>query len=277
MGIFDGKVVVITGAGRGIGRAHALGFSREGAKIIVNDLGTDLDGSGSTISITDKVVEEIKSLGGEAAANYDNVASLEGGVHLIQTALDNFNRIDVLVNNAGILRDKTLLKMEEEMWNRVIDVHLKGTFSCTQAATRVMREQGFGGSIINTTSFTGLMGNFGQTNYGAAKAGIVGFTINAAIELERYNINVNCIAPMALTRMKSPVVTEDMTPERITPMVLFLASDKGRHITGHIIGIHGQQLFQYQIVATNGVEKSSNEFWTVDEIAENWDKITAIN
>ena len=276
MRIFDGKVVVITGAGRGIGRAHALAFSREGAKIVINDLGTDLDGSGSTISIADKVVKEIQSMGGEAAANYDNVASLEGGVNLIQTALNHFNRIDVLINNAGILRDKTLLKMEEDMWDRVIDVHLKGTFSCTQAAARIMREQGFGGSIINTTSFTGLMGNFGQTNYGAAKAGIVGFTINAAIELERYNINVNCIAPMALTRMKSPVVTEDMTPERTTPMVLFLASDKGRRITGHILGIHGQQLFQYQIVATNGVEKSSTELWTVDEIAENWDQITAI-
>ncbi len=277
MGIFDRKVVVITGAGRGIGRAHALGFSREGAKIVVNDLGTDLDGSGSTISIADRVVKEIQSHGGEAVANYDNIASLEGGVNLIQTALNNFNRVDVLINNAGILRDKTLLKMEEDMWDRVMGVHLKGTFSCTQAAARIMREQGFGGSIVNTTSFTGLMGNFGQTNYGAAKAGIVGFTINAAIELERYNINVNCIAPMALTRMKSPVVTEDMTPERITPMVLFLSSDKGQHITGQIIGIHGQKLFQYQIVTTNGVEKTSKEFWTVDEIAEKWDMITAID
>ncbi|MHA2224341.1 MAG: SDR family NAD(P)-dependent oxidoreductase [Candidatus Hodarchaeales archaeon] len=273
MGLFDGKVVVITGAGRGIGRAHALGFSREGAKVVVNDLGTSLDGSGSTTSVADKVVEKIKTEGGIAVPNYDNVASMDGGKKIINSTLDNYGRIDVLVNNAGILRDKTLLKMEEEMWDRVINVHLKGTFSCTQAAARIMREQGNGGSIINTTSLTGLKGNFGQTNYGAAKAGIVGFTINAAIELDRYKITVNCIAPMAITRMKSPVVSEEMTPTTITPVVLFLASDKARNITGRIIGIHGQTLFEYQILGTTGVEKKTKDIWTLDEIAENWELI----
>lgn len=274
MGLFDGRVVVITGAGRGIGRAHALGFSREGAKVIVNDLGTSLNGSGVSTSIADQVVEEITMEGGEAIANYDNVASMNGGQSIINFAVENYGHIDVLVNNAGILRDKTLLKMEEEMWDSVINVHLKGTFSCTQAAARIMREQGTGGRIINTTSFTGLKGNFGQTNYGAAKAGIVGFTLNAAIELIRYNITVNCIAPMAITRMKSPIVTDDMTPESITPVVLFLASEKAREITGHIIGIHGQSLFEYQIHATNGVENQAEELWTVDEIAMKWDMIT---
>jgi NAD(P)-dependent dehydrogenase (short-subunit alcohol dehydrogenase family) len=273
LGLFDGKVVVITGAGRGIGRAHALGFSREGAKVVVNDLGTSLDGSGSTTSVADKVVEKIKTEGGIAVPNYDNVASMDGGKKIINSTLDNYGRIDVLVNNAGILRDKTLLKMEEEMWDRVINVHLKGTFSCTQAAARIMREQGNGGSIINTTSLTGLKGNFGQTNYGAAKAGIVGFTINAAIELDRYKITVNCIAPMAITRMKSPVVSEEMTPTTITPVVLFLASDKARNITGRIIGIHGQTLFEYQILGTTGVEKKTKDIWTLDEIAENWELI----
>lgn len=266
--------MVITGAGRGIGRAHALRFSREGAKVVVNDLGTSLNGSGVSTSIADQVVKKITTEGGEAIANYDDVASMNGGQNIINSALDNYGRIDVLVNNAGILRDKTLLKMEEDMWDSVINVHLKGTFSCTQAAASIMREQGTGGSIINTTSFTGLKGNFGQTNYGAAKAGIVGFTLNAAIELNRYNITVNCIAPMAITRMKSPVVREDMTPETITPVVLFLASDKARDITGRIIGIHGQALFEYQIRVTNGVEKQTKDLWTINEIAEKWDLIT---
>ncbi|UCG03360.1 MAG: SDR family NAD(P)-dependent oxidoreductase [Candidatus Heimdallarchaeota archaeon] len=274
MGLLNGRVVVITGAGRGIGRAHALRFSREGAKVVVNDLGTSLNGSGVSTSIADQVVKKITTEGGEAIANYDDVASMNGGQNIINSALDNYGRIDVLVNNAGILRDKTLLKMEEDMWDSVINVHLKGTFSCTQAAASIMREQGTGGSIINTTSFTGLKGNFGQTNYGAAKAGIVGFTLNAAIELNRYNITVNCIAPMAITRMKSPVVREDMTPETITPVVLFLASDKARDITGRIIGIHGQALFEYQIRVTNGVEKQTKDLWTINEIAEKWDLIT---
>lgn len=197
MGLFDDKVIVITGAGGGIGRAHALGFAKEGAKIVVNDLGTTRDGSGSTVSMANKVVEEIKNLGGEAIANYDDVTTMEGGKNIIKTALEKYGKIDVLINNAGILRDKTLINMEEKNWNKVLDVHLKGTFACTQAAARVLKEQGTGGSIINTTSLAGLMGNFGQSNYSSAKAGIYGFTKTVAQELQRYNITVNCIAPMA--------------------------------------------------------------------------------
>jgi NAD(P)-dependent dehydrogenase (short-subunit alcohol dehydrogenase family) len=277
MGIFNENVVVITGAGRGIGRSHAVAFAREGAKVVVNDLGTDLDGSGAANPIADKVVEEIKSVGGKAVANYDSVSSMEGGRNIIQTALDNYGKLDVLINNAGILRDKSFLKMEEEMWDMVIAVHLKGTFSCTQAAAKIMREQGTGGSIINTTSIAGIIGNFGQSNYAAAKAGIIGFTKTIAIELERYNINVNCIVPLAMTRMKSPIVADYMTPETVTPMVLFLASEKARTITGHILGIHGYNLFEYQVNYSNGVEKSADDPWTIDKIAENFDAITQIS
>lgn len=276
MGLFYGKVVVITGAGGGIGRAHALGFAQEGAKVVVNDLGTARDGSGSSISMANKVVEEIKGLGGEAVANYDDVATMEGGVNIIKTALDNYGKIDILVNNAGILRDKTLIKMEEKNWDKVLDVHLKGTFSCTQTAARVMKEQGTGGCIINTTSLAGLMGNFGQSNYSSAKAGIYGFTKTVAQELQRYNITVNCIAPMAKTRLTEDIVAipEEMTPEQATPIVLFLASDKAKNITGRILGIHGQQLFEYKMKTTPGVEKEGDELWTVDEIANKFVEIT---
>ena len=276
MGIFDEKVVVITGAGRGIGRAHALAFAKEGAKVVVNDLGTEIDGSGSSVVVADSVVTEIKLAGGEAVANYDSVVTMSGGHSIINTALENFGRIDILVNNAGILRDKTLLKMDESMWDSVIDVHLKGTFTCTQAAAREMRKQGNGGSIINTTSITGLLGNFGQSNYGAAKAGIIGFTRIAAIELENYGINVNAIAPAAVTRMISPIVSDEMIPECISPLVMYLASEKGRTVTGKVFGIHGSKIFEYKIVYTDGIEKENRgQIWTVDEIAENFDQIGA--
>ncbi len=273
MGIFDEKVVVITGAGRGIGRAHALAFTKEGAKVVVNDLGTELDGSGSNVAIADSVVVEINVSGGEAVANYDSVVTMSGGRSIINTALENFGRIDVLINNAGILRDKTLLKMDESMWDNVIDVHLKGTFICTQAAAIVMRNQGTGGSIINTTSITGILGNFGQANYGSAKAGIIGFTRIAAIELEKYGINVNAIAPAAVTRMISPIVSEKMVPECISPLVLFLASEKGRDITGKVFGIHGSKIFEYKVSYTEGIEKEDHNLWTIDEIAKHFDQI----
>lgn len=278
MGNFNEKVVIITGAGRGIGRAHAHGFAKEGAKVVVNDFGTTLEGSGTTLTIADVVVEEIKKNGGEATANYDTVETIKGANGIIQTALDNYGRIDVLINNAGILRDKSLLKMEEEMWDLVVSVHLKGTFTCTQASARVMRSQETGGSIINTTSISGILGNFGQTNYGAAKAGIIGFTKAAAIELEKYSINVNAIAPLAKTRMKNPIVSEEMTPETVTPVVLFLASEKARHVTGKILGIHGNKIFEYYTTSYNeGVEKDSGELWTVEEISLQFDRITSSN
>ncbi|MFX0093502.1 MAG: SDR family NAD(P)-dependent oxidoreductase [Candidatus Hodarchaeota archaeon] len=277
--MFDGKVVVITGAGGGIGRSHALAFAQEGAKVVVNDLGTTPDGSGEgTIAMADKVVEEIRQLGGEAVANYNSVTTMEGGENIIKTAIDNFGRIDILINNAGILRDKTLVKMEEKNWDIVIDVHLKGTFACSRAAARVMRDQGTGGRIINTVSAAGLIGNFGQSNYGAAKAGIAGFTRVIALELRRFDITVNCIAPLAKTRLTADVdiVSSEFKPEQVTPMVFFLASDKAKDITGRILGIHGQHLFEYQMKTTSGVEKSGKELWTVAEITEKFEEITKL-
>ncbi|MHA2297445.1 MAG: SDR family NAD(P)-dependent oxidoreductase [Candidatus Hodarchaeales archaeon] len=276
MGIFDGKVIVITGAGGGIGRSHALAFAAEGAKVVVNDLGTAPDGTGSTISMADKVVEEIKQLGGEATANYDSVTTMNGGENIVKTAIDTYDKIDILINNAGILRDKTIINMEEKNWDAVLDVHLKGTFTCTQAAARVMKKQGTGGSIINTSSLAGLMGNFGQSNYGSAKAGICGFTRVAALELIRYGITVNCISPMAKTRLTEGIdaIPDEFTPEQATPIVLFLASDKAKDITGRIFGIHGQHLFEFQMITTPGVEKKNNELWTIDEIAEKLEEIT---
>ena len=274
MSLFGEKVVIITGAGRGIGRAHALAFSSHGAKIVVNDLGTQLDGSGQSISSADEVVNEIKSQGGIAVANYSDITTLKGGEEIVETAISNFGQIDVLINNAGILRDKSLLKMDEAMWDQVISVHLRGTFICTQAVGRVFKTQGFGGRIINTTSISGIIGNFGQTNYGAAKAGIIGFTKASAIEFEKYRVTVNAIAPLAKTRMMSPLVTDEMTPKSVTPMVLFLASELAFHVTGRIFGIHGRKIFEYKTIFNEGVEKKTGEDWTPNEIYEKFKQIT---
>jgi len=276
LGIFDDKVVVITGAGGGIGRSHALAFAREGAKVVVNDLGSTPDGSGSTVSMADKVVDEIRSSAGTAVANYDSVSTINGGNNIVKTAVDNFGKIDILINNAGILRDKTIIKMEDQDWDAVLAVHLKGTFACTRAAARVMKEQGTGGRIINTSSVAGLLGNFGQCNYGSAKAGIYGFTKVAALEFKRFGVTVNCIAPMAKTRLTAEIdaVPEEMTPEQVTPLVLFLARDKAADITGRIFGIHGQHLFEYQMKTSPGVEKEGKELWTLKEIEEKFAAIT---
>jgi NAD(P)-dependent dehydrogenase (short-subunit alcohol dehydrogenase family)/acyl dehydratase/putative sterol carrier protein len=277
MGLFDGKVVVVTGAGGGIGRSHALAFAAEGAKLVVNDLGSSRDGAGESRSMADSVVDEIRAAGGEAVASYASVSDAAGAESIIRAAVDSFGRIDVLVNNAGILRDKSLLKMDEAMWDLVVAVHLKGTFLCTKAAAERMKEQGRGGRIINTTSYAGLKGNFGQSNYGAAKAGIFGLTLVAALELQKLGITVNAIAPMAKTRMTEDIsmVPEEMRPEQISPMVLFLASDAAADLTGRTFGIHGQQLFEYKMLMTEGVTKSGDALWTPGEIAEALPRIGA--
>ena len=275
MKLLEGKVAIITGAGGGIGRCHAIAFAKEGAKIVVNDLGGTRDGAGTGNAMADKVVVELKELGAEAVANYDSVSTTEGAENIIKTAVDAFGRVDILVNNAGILRDKTLLKMTDEEFDLVIAVHLRGTWACSRAAATVMKDQDTGGHIINTSSIAGLQGNFGQSNYGAAKAGIYALTRIAALELTKHNIAVNAIAPVAKTRMTEDIesVEEDMLPEDISPMVTFLAADSSKEITGNIYGIHGKQIFEYKMNMTDGIKKDTP--WTPIEIAERFTQIGA--
>jgi NAD(P)-dependent dehydrogenase (short-subunit alcohol dehydrogenase family) len=281
MGLVEGKVAVVTGAGGGIGRAEALLLASEGAKVVVNDLGGARDGTGSSDAAASKVVEEIKAEGGHAVASFDSVATTDGAHKIIQAAVSAFGRIDVLINNAGILRDKSLLKMDEAMWDVVIAVHLKGTYLCTQAAAKQMVSQGGGGRIVNTTSVSGMMGNFGQANYSAAKAGIYGFTRTAAIELQKHRITVNAIAPIAKTRLTEDLpmfqtATDSLTPDHIAPAALFLASDLCGDRTGHVLAVAGAQMYVYKVVQSAGKFKEENGVWTAQEIADNWEAISKV-
>jgi NAD(P)-dependent dehydrogenase (short-subunit alcohol dehydrogenase family) len=279
MGMLDGKVAIITGAGGGIGREHALLFAKEGAKVVVNDLGSDRHGGGKGGELADKTVADIKAAGGEAVANYDSVATREGADGLVWSALSKFKKLDIVINNAGILRDKTLVNMSESDFNLVIDVHLKGTFLVTQAAARLFKVQGKGGRIINTTSMSGLLGNFGQANYAAAKGGIYSITRTAAMELQRDGVTVNAIAPVALTRMTSDlammkgVTEEQMGPQHIAPVAAFLASELAADITGAIVGVHGAKVFLYKMTETEGVTKESGT-WSPAELKEQWARIS---
>jgi NAD(P)-dependent dehydrogenase (short-subunit alcohol dehydrogenase family) len=280
MGLVEGKVAIVTGAGGGIGRAEALLLAREGAKVLVNDVGGSRDGAGASDAPAAKVVEEIKAAGGEAAASFDSVATVEGARRIVEAAVSAFGRVDILVNNAGILRDKTLLKMDEAMWDTVVDVHMKGTFLCTQAAAKQMVSQGGGGRIVNTTSVSGMLGNFGQANYSAAKAGIYGFTRTAAIELQKQRITVNAIAPIAKTRMTEdlPMMQnmDTLTPDHIAPAALFLASDLCGDRTGHVLAVAGAQMYVFKVVQSAGKFKDENGVWTAQEIAEHWDAIAKV-
>jgi NAD(P)-dependent dehydrogenase (short-subunit alcohol dehydrogenase family) len=226
---FDGRVAIVTGSGGGLGRSHALLLASRGAKVVVNDLGGAFDGTGSGTSMADKVVEEIRSAGGEAVPNYSGVDTWEGGQAIVKTALDAFGKVDILINNAGILRDKSFMKMEEEDIDKVFAVHLKGAFNVTKAAFPVMRENNYG-RIVMTTSATGLYGNFGQANYGAAKLGLVGFMNTLKLEGARYNILVNTIAPIAGTRMTATVMPPDMVeklkPDYVSPVVAYVCSEE---------------------------------------------------
>jgi NAD(P)-dependent dehydrogenase (short-subunit alcohol dehydrogenase family) len=250
--LLEGKVAVVTGSGRGIGRGIAIALAREGAKLVINDVGCAVDGRGGEEDPAAQVVKEIKALGSDAAPNYDSVSDFNAAGNIIKTAVDKFGRIDILVNNAGIVRDRSISNMTEEEFDAVIAVHLKGTFNCGRHAIPVMREQGFG-RIINITSSAGLRGNFGQSNYGAAKAGIMGLTLVWAIELETKGITVNAMAPSGMTRMTGtiPGVDKDnpppqMNPELNGPLIAFLASDKAAHVNGQIFGRrgYGYTLFQ---------------------------------
>ncbi|MEZ4307469.1 MAG: SDR family NAD(P)-dependent oxidoreductase [Polyangiaceae bacterium] len=278
MGLVGGKVVVVTGAGGGIGRAEALLFAREGAKLVVNDVGGSRDGTGSGDAPANKVAEEIRAAGGEALANFDDISTAEGVKALFEAAVAKFGRVDVMVNNAGILRDKSLLKMDEPMWDAVIAVHLKGTFLCTQAAAKQMVSQGGGGRIVNTTSVSGMMGNFGQANYSAAKAGIYGITRTAAIELQKHRITVNAVAPIAKTRMTEDLPMfqsgmDSLTPDHIAPAALFLGSDLCADRTGHVLAVAGQQMYAFKVVQTPGKFKDGTDPWTAQEIGDHWDSI----
>ncbi|MBW2271047.1 MAG: SDR family oxidoreductase [Deltaproteobacteria bacterium] len=277
MGLLDGKVAIVTGAGGGIGREHALALAREGAAVVVNDLGGARDGSGSGGQrMADAVVEEVRAAGGEAVANYDSVASVEGGRNILQSGLDAFGHVDICVNNAGILRDKSFANTTEELWDSVVEVHLKGTYCVTHAVYGHMKERGQGGVIINTSSTSGLDGNFGQANYGAAKAGIAGMSRCLAIEGVRYGIRVNILAPVATTRLTEDLPTfqdeklqAQMDPKLVSPLVVYLASDLASEVTGKTYFVGGGRIAQMQVVTHTGVTKSEDGgVWTPQEIAE---------
>ncbi len=251
----EGRIAIVTGAGRGIGREHALSLARHGAKVVVNDLGAGVDGSGGDVSPADRVVEEIQAMGGEAVANGENVADFEAAARMIQAAIDTFGDLHIVINNAGILRDRMLSNMTEAEWDSVINVHLKGTFSPTRHAIGYWRDRAkaglpVSGRIINTTSVSGIYGNPGQTNYGAAKAGIAAFTQIAALEVARYGVTVNAVAPVALTRMtenlgpapETDEERESRSPMWIAPIVTWLASEEAAGVTGRVFEASGQTL-----------------------------------
>jgi NAD(P)-dependent dehydrogenase (short-subunit alcohol dehydrogenase family) len=256
-GICEGRVVIVTGAGRGIGRGHALEFARQGARVVVNDLGVSVDGAAPDEGPAHEVAEEIRRLGGEAVANADDVSSFVGAERLIRTAVDTFGQLDVLVNNAGILRDRMFTNMSEEEWDSVIRVHLKGTFAPTKHAVAYWRDRAKSGAtvdarVINTSSSSGIFGNVGQSNYGAAKAGIAAFTIILSQELERYGITVNAIAPGALTRMTENLATvrpgvpagqfNPRDAQNVAPLVVWLGSSASRGITGRLFLVSGGRI-----------------------------------
>jgi len=243
--VLKDKVAVVTGSGRGIGRGIAIALAREGARVVINDVGCEVDGRGTAQDPATQVVNDIKALGSDAVANYDSVTDFNAAANIIKTAVNTFGRIDILVNNAGIVRDRTISNMSEEEFDAVIAVHLKGTFNCGRHAIPIMREQNYG-RIINITSSAGLRGNFGQSNYGAAKAGIMGLTLVWALELEKYGITANAMAPSGMTRMTGtiPGVDKDnpppeMNPELNGPLIAFLGSDKAAHVNGQIFGRRG--------------------------------------
>lgn len=291
MGALDGRVAIITGAGRGIGREHALLFAAEGARVVVNDLGGAVDGSGDDRSPAEQVADEIRTMGGEALANHDDIADWEGGRRLVEEAVAAFGDLHVLVNNAGILRDRMLVNMQPEEWDSVIHVHLRGHFVPTRHAASYWREKAKDGrevraAVVNTSSTSGLLGNPGQANYGAAKAGIAAFTLIAAEELARYGVRVNAIAPAARTRMteqtpglgdivkapRDPTSFDVWDPANISPVVAYLSTETCP-LTGKVLFVQGGQVRLFQPwTMTATLEK--RERWTVAELAEQMHALT---
>jgi 3-hydroxy-3-methylglutaryl CoA synthase/NAD(P)-dependent dehydrogenase (short-subunit alcohol dehydrogenase family)/putative sterol carrier protein len=273
---FDEQVAIVTGAGGGLGRAYALELARRGAKVVVNDLGGARDGSGASTRMADAVVGEIRDAGGQAVANYDSVTTAEGGQNIVQTALEAFGRVDILINNAGILRDKSFPKMTPEMWGAVLDVHLQGAYNVTRPAFEVMRQQGYG-RVVMTTSAAGLFGNFGQTNYGAAKMGLVGLMNTLKLEGKKYDIKVNTVAPLATTRLTEDVLPPDLTdklkPEFVTPLVLYLCS-KDCADSGLILNAGMGFFSRAAVVSGPGVVLGESEHIPdLGDIHKNWARI----
>ena len=290
MGALEGRVAVVTGSGRGIGRGIATLFAREGARVVVNDPGGNVDGTGHDNGPADQVVAEIKGEGGTAVASYESVATVEGGEAIIKTAIDTFGRIDILVNNAGILRDRMIFNMSEQEWDDVIAVHLKGHYNCTKPASILMRQQRFG-RLINFSSGSGLIGNPGQANYGAAKSGVAGFTRVVAKDLGRYGVTCNAIAPAAATRMIGTVSDQSRElrqragiggpaaqpqqrpnpalrdPEMVAPTVAYLASDDAWNINGQIFHVAGGTVgIAYHPTPMRTLWKPA--MWTLDELED---------
>ena len=268
---YDGKVAIITGAGGGLGRSHALELARRGARVVVNDLGGSVTGEGGDKGPAQQVVEEIEALGGEAVADGNSVGTPEGGKAIVQTALDAFGTVDIVINNAGILRDKTFHNMTPELLEPVIQVHLLGAFYVTQPAWLIMREKGYG-RVVNTSSNSGILGNFGQSNYGAAKMGLVGFTRVLANEGRKYNIKANAIAPVAKTRMTEELLGgfgDKILPEEITPTVCYLAHEDCP-VTGEVYSVAGGSVSRFFIGLTPGWYKNGH---SVEDVRDNFDTI----
>lgn len=276
--MLNDKVAIVTGAGRGIGRAIALELARQGAKVVVNDIGASVSGEGTDLSPADEVAKEIADAGGEAITNSDSVSDWDSAQSIVQSAIDKWGRIDCVVNNAGILRDVIFHKMEQADWDAVIGVHLMGSFYVSRAAAPHFRKQE-SGSFVHFTSTSGLIGNFGQANYSAAKMGIIGLSKSIALDMSRFNVRSNCIAPFAWSRMIGSIPTETpeekarveklqrMTPEKIAPMAAFLLSDTADEVTGQIFGVRNNEIFLF---SQNRPIRSvhNGEGWTAEKIAE---------
>ena len=273
MGMLDGKVALVTGAGGGLGRAHAMLLAAEGAKVVVNDLGGARDGTGASTSMADGVVEEITAAGGEAIAHYGSVTSREDAQGMVDAAVGQYGKIDILIANAGILRDKSFKNMTDDMWDVVMDVHLRGTYLTTKVAFDKMLEQGTGGRIIMTSSTSGLLGNFGQTNYGAAKAGIAGFMRCLWLEGVKYGITVNVLAPTATSRLTTDIlpeeVQENFPPEAVSPAVVWLCTDEAREISGRqwLVAGNNVSLLSWQLTPIAQASADA-EPWAVADSGE---------